>query len=171
MELEIEKFAKLFLGILAKNSKNKNNNCKTIELPNNYKQNIENILCANNGWCNKFSQLINIEEYFEDHFFWELKLSICIKKILEDFNKEIKYNLEYDFLEISFSLEEIEMLLKDQDEELINLMIHFTDLLTDLIYTRIFQEEFYDYSANAVKKMHELYKEEINGYSDNKKQE
>jgi len=37
------------------------------------------------------------------------------------------------------------------DENLRNTMDHFTNLLVDYIYTRQFQERFFDYSAQAVK--------------------
>ena len=35
-------------------------------LPARYKQNIQNIMCEQNGWTEKFSNLIDVEEYFEN---------------------------------------------------------------------------------------------------------
>ena len=61
---------------------------KTCVLPVNYKQNIQNIMCEPNGWAEKFSNLIDIEAYFKDHFRWELMLSISIKEAVEELKKE-----------------------------------------------------------------------------------
>ena len=54
----------------------------------------------------------------------------------------------------SFKKEEVENLLSAyKDKELHKVMVHFTSLLTDYIYSRHFQEEFKDFSAQSVQYM------------------
>lgn len=164
--LSMEDFTILMLGMLAKNSKLKdlnNPDNKIACLPFNYKQIIENILCANNAWKDKFSLLINIDDYFYDHFSWEMSLSFMIEEVLKKFDKEIKCDFVNDLFKIEFSSAEVnDILNKYNNEYLLDTMNHFTSLLTDYIYTRHFQERFCDYSARAVKKMHDLYDADIN---------
>lgn len=161
--LEIIDFIYLMLATLANNSKNIEINDETTKIasiPVNYKQIIQNILCADNRWKEDFCYLINIEEYFEDHFAWELKLSIAFEQVLLILEKKIEFDFIYDRLLIKFTKEEIDTILRKYPNiELNNIMKQFTSLLVDYIYTREFQEEFYDYSASAVKKMKELQKE------------
>lgn len=164
--LSLNDFVFLMFAMLAKNSKLndlKDSNIKIACLPFNYKQIIENILCADNGWKEKFSILIDIDEYFDDHFGWEMNLAYVISNVLNSLNKKIDYDLVMDRFSVSFTSDEVDAVLsKYNDEKLLNTMAHFTNLLTNLIYTRQFQEQFYDYSARAVKKMHDLYEMEIN---------
>lgn len=168
--LSLENFTILMLGMLAKNSKliDLNNPDNRIAcLPFNYKQIIENILCADNGWKDMFSILIDIDEYFDDHFAWEMNLAFMIENVLKDFNKEVKYDLVTDVFKIEFSSNEVNNILNNYNSEyLLDTMEHFTNLLTDYIYTRQFQERFCDYSARSVKKMHDL---SIGGASNSKK--
>lgn len=156
--LSINEFVYLLLATLAQNTRVldfKYKNQKTIALPVQYKQIIENILCADNGWKKEFSILIDIEEYFKDHFIWEQKLALALKQALINLNKTFEYDFKYDNLLIVFTQEEINMILSQyQDEELKNTMDHFTNLLVDYIYTREFQEKYYDYYADTVSKMH-----------------
>ena len=158
--LSINEFVYLLLATLAQNPRifdMKDRSKKIISLPIQYKQIIENILCADNGWKEEFSVLIDIEEYFENHFAWEQKLALTLKQVLIDLNKTFEYDFEYDKLLISFTQEEINMILsKYPNEELKNIMDHFANLLVDYIYTREFQEGHYDYYASSVSKMHKM---------------
>jgi len=159
-------------GMLAKNSKlNDLNNPdnKIACLPFNYKQNIENILCADNRWKDMFSALIDVNEYFDDHFAWEMNLAYMIKKVLGDLNKSIECDLVMDRFRICFTNDEVCSILSKYDEKIINKMDYFTNLLTDYIYTRKFQEKFCDYSARAVKKMRDLNEIEINDGNEKEK--
>ena len=63
--LSLNDFTILMLATMA------NNNEGIASIPADYKQRIENILCSDNGWKEKFSILINLDDYFEDHFSWE----------------------------------------------------------------------------------------------------
>ena len=163
--LSIEEFVELLLATLANNPKiisleDKENKIAT--LPSDYKQIIENILCAENRWKEEFSILIDTEDYFDDHFTWEYELAITFKEILKKLNKKVEYDFLRDNLLISFNKNEINIIMeKYQDEYLKNTMEHFANLLTDFIYTRRFQEQFYDYSALAVQKMKKLYEKEL----------
>lgn len=153
--IKLTDFVSLLFATLACNSKIKDKNNKIVFLPANYKQIIENILCADNGWRDEFSCLIDMDDYFEDHFDWEFRLSLVIKNMLFEMNKSFDYNFECDLLLFSFSKEEIEKIMNSfQNDKLKNIMNHFANLLVDYIYTREYQKKFYDYSAVAVKKMH-----------------
>lgn len=153
--IKLTDFVSLLFATLACNSKIKDKNNKIVFLPANYKQIIENILCADNGWRDEFSCLIDMDDYFEDHFDWEFRLSLVIKNMLFEMNKSFDYNFECDLLLFSFSKEEIEKIMNSfQNDKLKNIMNHFANLLVDYIYTREYQEKFYDYSTVAVKKMH-----------------
>lgn len=158
--LDINDFVYLLLATLAENPKIsdlKDRSKKIISLPVQYKQIIENILCADNGWKEEFSILIDTEEYFDDHFAWEQNLALALKQSLIDLNKTFEYDFEYDSLLISFTQDEINMILSQYpDEEVRNIMDHFANLLVDYIYTRKYQEEFHDYYASAVRKMHNM---------------
>ena len=164
--LKIEDFAYLLLGTLGTKSQiiNLNDRDKRIvSLPSNYKQRIQNILCAENRWKEMFSGLINIEEYFDNHFAWEIELAKALKNVLVEMGKNIEYDFVNDSLIITFAKEEIESILsRYENEELVTNMDHFTNLLTDYIYTREFQENHYDYYASSIKRMHELLEAKIN---------
>lgn len=159
--LDIKNFIYLMLSTLANNSKITNElNEKVAYLPYNYKQIIENIIYAENKWKEIFSNLIDIDEYLDDHFEWELIFSKTLIEVLNNLNKQVSYDIINDRLLISFKQEEIDLIMnKYQDVELKNHMIQFTSLLTDYIYTREFQEEFYDYSASTIKRVKELRKD------------
>ena len=164
--LSINEFVYLLLATLAQNPRifdMKDRSKKIISLPIQYKQIIENILCADNGWKEEFSVLIDTEEYFENHFAWEQKLALTLKQALIDLNKTFEYDFKYDKLLISFTQEEINMILSQYpNEELKNIMDQFANLLVDYIYTREFQEEHYDYYASTVSKMHNMNNVQIN---------
>lgn len=158
--MEIYDFANLMLAYLAKKPRIvdiKKSNIKGACLPMNYKQIIECILTAKNGWKESFSALIDTEEYFDEHFAWEVKLSRAIMQVVKDLEKEIKYDLCADLLIIYYSDEEIATIMKMYDnEELNKTMDHFTNLLQSYIYSRGFQERFDDYFAEAVKTMKQI---------------
>ena len=164
--IKIEDFVYLLLATLGTkpqiidlNDRNK----EIVSIPSNYKQRIQNILCAENRWKEMFSCLINIEEYFDNHFAWENELARTLKIILQVMHKEVVYDFERDLLLITFTEEEIATIMnRYDDEEIKNSMDHFTNLLTDYIYSTEFQEHHYDYYAHSVKKMHDLYESEIN---------
>lgn len=95
-ELDIKDFVYLMLATLAHNPKiidYKDRSQKIIALPIQYKQIIENILCAENRWKEEFSILIDIEEYFKNHFVWERKLAVALKQVLLDLKKLIYMTL------------------------------------------------------------------------------
>lgn len=164
--LDIKDFVYLLLATLAKNTKiidSRDKNKKIISLPIQYKQIIENILCADNCWNEKFSILIDIEEYFRDHFVWEIKLAAALKEALIGLDKTFEYGFEVDQLFICFTQDEINTILsRYQDEELKKVMNHFANLLVDFIYTREYQETYHDYYASAVRKMHNIKVSQLN---------
>lgn len=174
--LDINDFVYLLLATLAQNTGTivfKDKNKKIISLPVQYKQIIENILCENNSWKEEFSILIDTDEYFEDHFAWENKLSLSLKETLNDMNKSYEYDFVYDSLLITFTQDEVDtMLLRYPEQETKDVMDHFSRLLTDYIYTREYQERIHDYYADAVSKMknkNNLEFDDINITNDKKK--
>lgn len=104
--LNINDFVYLLLATLAQEPRIidlKDKSKKIISLPIQYKQIIENILCADNGWKEEFSILIDTEEYFENHFIWEQKLALALKQALINLNKTFEYDFEYDRLNLFYS--------------------------------------------------------------------
>jgi len=157
--LMLDDFVLLMLVNLAKKSDVTFNDdkCKMACLPAYYKQIIENILCADNGWKEKFSNLIDINKYFIDHFMWEMELSYSFCNVLSTLNKKVSYEFTNDYIMIPFFQEEIDKIMsKYTDVEIVANMEHFVSLLTDYIYTREFQEQIYDYTARSVKKMRKI---------------
>ena len=162
--LSLNDFTILMIATLADNSKFidfANRDKRIAVIPVDYKQRIENILCAENGWKEEFSILINIDEYFEDHFAWEQQLATQIKAVIERLGKNFEYDFLGDSINISFIQKEIDFILSNyKDENMKNIMNHFTSLLSDFIYSRTFQEEFHDYSSRSVKYMRKLLRDE-----------
>ena len=90
----------------------------------------------------------------------ELIFSKTLIDVLNNLNKQVSYDIINDRILIPFKQEEIDLIMnKYQDIELKNHMIQFISLLTDYIYTREFQEEFYGYSASTIKRVKELRKD------------
>ena len=126
--LDIYHFAELFLVTLIDNNyyhqhKKEKNKKVTIKLPTNYKDSIEKAMYSTEAIL--FHQLINSYEYYEEQTKWELLLADTINKYLKDKNKTISYNFEFDFIEIPFTIQEIEEILKKYDKTTINIMKNF----------------------------------------------
>lgn len=162
--LSLQKFSLLLLATLANNSKmiclkNKDKNKRTACLPASYKQNIQNILCEQNGSVLKYSCLIDTEEYFTDHFIWEWEFSRALKKIVNDLNKNIEYDFTTDSLLISFTQEEVDIILDSfKNKQVKDKMIDFTELLCNYIYTREYKEKYNNIDEISYKHMRELEK-------------
>lgn len=162
--ISFEDFALLMLATLAKNSKNTycGGDIFIVSLPMQYKQIIQNILCADNGWKEEFSVLIDVNTYFDDHFAWERHLLIEISKVLSKLGKKVEFDLTDDKLLISLKKDEVDQILdRYQNNDVKDKMEHFTNLLVDYIYTRDYQEKFHDYYAVTVKKMQDMNKNQF----------
>ena len=134
-------------------------------IPFAYKEIIQNILCAENRWKEMFSNLIDVDEYFDDHFGWEIQMSNTLDKVVKNMNKTVKVDFVRDKFIITFTDDEINNLIKQYpNEEINNSVDHFTNLLNDYIYTREFKEEFHNYSAMSVEKMRVLRNKQISKY-------
>lgn len=159
--LTLKQFACLLLAKLAEKTpllqlNPKNQDVLVCCLPARYRQNIQNIMCEQNGWAEEFSNIIDVEKYFENHFLWEYELSKTIEEVLNDLKKSYKYNFYHDRLEIMFTKEEVDTILKNFTKPVKENMDHFANLVGDRIYTREFQESFHDHDSRSVKFMHEL---------------
>lgn len=138
--MDIKDFTYLLLAMLANNSKTINVHAKNIRafsIPGSYKEVIEKIMSQNNGWAEKFSVLIDTEEYFENNYKWEDKFSRCLRDILKEMGKETKYDVVYDNIDIVFTQDEINKILERYTNKKINEeMEHFSSLLVDYSFTR-----------------------------------
>ncbi len=158
--LSLNGFTILLIATLANNSKvidliNKDN--KVAVIPVDYKQRIENIMCAENGWKDRFSVLIDIDEYFDDHFAWEQQLALQIKNVLQQMNKTFEYDFVSDSIYVSFSQREIDLILSHYKHDNIKIIMnHFASLISDNIYSREFQEQFYNYNSRSIQYMKKL---------------
>ena len=159
--LTLKQFAYLFLATMADQSKiiqldPKKKDILECVLPVTYKQNIQNIMCEQNGWAEKFSTLIDVEEYFDNHFIWEDMLSFQIEDALKTLGKDYVYDFSSDTIRIEFSKGEVEVLLKKFPKAARENMDHFARLVGDFIYTRQYAEQYHDNNARSTKYMHEL---------------
>lgn len=157
--LTLKQFSYLFLASLANNSpiidlKNKNN--RVCVLPANFKQNIQNILCAENGWKEEFSYLIDTDSYFYNHFAWESAFASTLKQTITDLKKDYVYDMAQDCIRISFSQKEVDSILSRFPKARQAEADHFARLVGDFIYSREYQEAHHDHSALAVKYMKNL---------------
>lgn len=138
--MNIDDFVLLLLARLSKSPKMIDLNGKNnviVSIPSNYKDIIENILTSNEKWRSEFSVLIDMNEYFNDHYEWEKKLAVSLEKILTVLEKKLDYNLKTEMLEISFSKSEMDAILSEMnDEHLSSVMDHFVFLLHDFSYSR-----------------------------------
>ena len=138
--MDIKDFTYLLLAMLADKSKTINlidKEIKTVSLPNSYKETIEKIMNQGNGWDEKFSVLIDTEEYLYNNYAWEDKFSRCLKEVLQEMGKTVRYDLVYDHIMIDFKQEEIDEILERYTDEKINEeMDHFSNLLVNYVFTR-----------------------------------
>jgi hypothetical protein len=132
--IDMKDFAKYLLLELANHSmvvNYDNPSIKTCSLPVNYKQIIKEIMYKDNGWGLAFSQLIDINEYYENELSWEEKFSNNLSLIIKESHKPAFYNWNYDTLEFKFEQGEINSALVDLDlnvksriEQFACLMLH-----------------------------------------------
>lgn len=163
--LSLNDFLTLLLVHLANNSEwvDKNNpKNKYACIPFAYKEIIQNILCAENGWKEKFSVLINVDEYFDNHFIWEMNMSDSLDTLLTDLGKTVVPDFQRDQFVIAFTDSEVSQIMKKySDVDTNDVMEHFARLLNDFIYTRRFKEEFINYSSKSVEHMKLLRRKEV----------
>lgn len=91
-----------------------------------------------NGWGIKFGQLIDIKQYYDNQIEWENEFAIAISKVLEKLNKQTNYDFMCDNIEIKFTNAEISSIKSQYDEDVLELIDHFSNLLSNYIYSRKF---------------------------------
>lgn len=112
-------------------------NRKPIFFPFEYLRIIEEIMYdEKSSWKIKFSKLIDSKRYYKNQSDWELDLGRVINKYLMD--KKVTYDFCLNYFSFDITPEEIETVLKKYDEKMIEIMEHFTNLLTDCCYERNF---------------------------------
>jgi len=153
--LSLYDFVTLMLIHLAKNSQIidvTNPNLKYACIPFSYKEIIQNIFCAENRWKEMFSTIINVDEYFDDHFVWEINMSNALDKVIKNMNKIVKVDFVRDKFIITFTDDEINNLIKQYpNEEINNSMDHFTNLLTSC------QPTFITFCVNQRRRFFQLF--------------
>lgn len=139
--IDMEKFIMLLLADLASKSPITcfdNHDYKIACLTTDYKRVIEKIMYEENGWGIKFGQLIDIKQYYDNQIEWENEFAIAISKVLEKLNKQTNYDFMCDNIEIKFTNAEISSIKSQYDEDVLELIDHFSNLLSNYIYSRKF---------------------------------
>ena len=152
-----EKNGRVFLASSSKKAKKAHSkeSHNVAWLPFNYRERIQNILCAENGWKEMFSILIDVDDYFKDHFWWEERLADEISNFTQD--RKISIDWCRERFVFYFTQQEIDAILSSfDDENLRKVMCKFASLLVDRLYSREHMEEFADYTSRSRKMMHDL---------------
>lgn len=113
-------------------------------LPANYKQNIEDVLCDVTDYAKKFSNLIDVEEYFTDHFRWESKLTQNIKEVLKDQQKPYSYDLTTDTIRVEYNQKEAEAIINAYPKTITHNMETLARHICDRRHTREYIENNFD---------------------------
>lgn len=98
--IDVRDFSKMFLLALCKNSEikkfDRNTSVYRITLPIKYKNYIKCILLSSVENMRKYSEIINIEDYFKGE--WERKFSDYFNKDVYEFSETVEYDLFNDLL-------------------------------------------------------------------------
>lgn len=98
--IDVRDFSKMFLLALCKNSEiktlDRNTSVYRITLPIKYKNYIKCILLSSVENMRKYSEIINIEDYFKGE--WERKFSDYFNNDVYEFSETVKYDLFNDLL-------------------------------------------------------------------------
>ena len=93
--IDVRDFSKMFLLALCKNSEikklDRNTSVYTITLPIKYKNYIKCILLSSVENMRKYSEIINIEDYFKGE--WERKFSNYFNNDVYEFSETVEYDL------------------------------------------------------------------------------
>lgn len=134
--VDMKEFVTLLLVDLA--SKNDHN---IAMLPMDFKSRIEQIMYEENSWGIEFSKFIDINEYYEHQKEWEHKLGNTINIIFFKLKKDhhITFDFETDNVAITFKKEEIEGVKEKYDQETLETMRNFSNLIGDYTLSRKFK--------------------------------
>lgn len=98
--IDVRDFSRMFLLALCKNSEikklDRNTSVYTITLPIKYKNYIKCILLSSVENMRKYSEIINIEDYFKGE--WERKFSNYFNNDVYEFSETVEYDLFNDLL-------------------------------------------------------------------------
>lgn len=137
--VDMRNFVLLLLADLARKTKIhdfQNQNLKVALLPLEYRDIIEKIMYEENGWGMKFSSIIPIYYYYENQREWEYKLGKMIKSVLKEENLEHDFDLEYNCIRVYFTEEKINTIRSDCDSLLLEVMDHFSNLVSSYTFSR-----------------------------------
>ena len=164
--MNIKDFTYFLLATLANKSEIitlRDRSIRTISFPVNYKQRIQNIMFAGaSSWPEKFSVLIDTQEYFDNHFAWEVSFAAAVQETLKELEKAYKYDFINDRLLIQIKQDQVNDILGNyKNKNLISTMDHFANLFVDYMYTREAEERFHNHSAVSIEKAKKLHEEKI----------
>lgn len=98
--IDVRDFSKMFLLVLCKNSEikklDRNTSVYRITLPIKYKNYIKCILLSSVENMRKYSEIINIDDYFKGE--WERKFSNYFNNDVYEFSETVEYDLFNDLL-------------------------------------------------------------------------
>lgn len=137
--MDLSNFALLLLADLARKSKIYNlesSNLLLAFLPLNYAEIIEKIMYEKNGWAIKFAELIDIYNYYEYQNIWESEFGEAINKVIDENNLNYYLNFKYAGVEIAFTKKQVEDIRSNFDDETLDIMDHFSNLVNDSNYKR-----------------------------------
>lgn len=157
-QLDLKNFVELLFACLANKKILEGRMRKPIYFPFDYLRIIEMIMNNEDStWKIKFSKLIDIKKYYEKQSEWELMLGREINKYLSE--KRVVYDFGYNYFSVGIREEETDEILKKYDEETIEIMEHFTNLLSDVSYERralLIQKESNRWQQEKMREMENL---------------
>lgn len=156
--VDMKGFATLLLADLAsKEEISQNGEVKHAHLPMDYKNRIEKIMYEENEWGIKFSGLLDINEYYEHQIDWEQELGKTISNVINELGKkdQTTYNLELDTIEIIFTDEEIKEIKSRYDEETLEIMDHFSNLIDDYSFSRELEIDRREMDRNSKRRINQ----------------
>ena len=124
--LNLNNFVALLFASLA--SKSENTSKRTAKISFEYLRIIEMIM-QNESWGIRFSTLIDIQKYYMEQSAWEFDLGEEIDHFLSGRNVNYDFSANYFFVELTE--EEIQSTFSKYDNDILESMDHFTNLLSD----------------------------------------
>lgn len=95
-------------------------------IPFDYLEIIEQIMTAE-GWKICFSKLIDIQKYYNKQHTWEIEFGREMQNYLE--NKKVQCDFSTGYFSVFILQEEINAIFSNFEEDILEIMDHFTSLL------------------------------------------
>ena len=163
LPMNINVFTELLISKLAQQSEIfKNSDMKVAKLPDEYKEKIKMVLFLWPDTEKIFSSLIDVERYFLNNTIWEENFSTAINDFIYRFNLDCEYNFELNRIEIAMKKDIINKITaKFKDTKYNDKMNCFLEAMNDIIFSKNYREETFDYYPLANEKVKTLSKRPI----------